>query len=332
MKLCAAVPLKPLMRLLSVLGLAAAAACSAAVPPGLAPATQALDNGEADKALALLHDLPQDGASTAPAQNLACRVHYALQQWDNAVSECQHSTSLDGQNFFYHMWLGRALGEKADHVSFLSAFSVGKQVVIEFQTAARLNPKNTAALMDLGEFYRQAPSIVGGGIDKAQKIAAQLNSIDASWAHHMYGRIAEQQSDYTTAETEYKAAIAASSHPALQWTSLASFYRSRKRYDDMESAIHTCEGIALHDKAASVALYDAAGVLMDAKRDPGTAARLLEEYLASPTKTEEGPAFEAHVRLAKMKNQLGDTSGARQEIAAALALAHDYKPALDAKY
>jgi hypothetical protein len=33
--------------------------------------------------------------------------------------------------------------------------------------------------------------------------------------------------------------------------------------------------------------------------------------------------------LAKMKKQLGDPGGAQLEIAAALALAHDYKPALD---
>ena len=332
MKSSVSVRLKPIGKLMPVLGLVLVAVCHAAAAPDLSPAAQALDHGEADKALALIQALPQGGASTAPAQNLACRIHYALQQWDAAVSECQQSIKLDGQNFYYHMWLGRALGLKADHVSFLTAFSIGKQVVAEFETAARLNPKSTPALMDLGEFYRQAPGIVGGGIDKAQKVAAQLNAVDASWAHHMYGRIAEQQSDFTTAENEYKAAIAASPHPALQWTSLAGFYRARKRYDDMESAIQTCEGIALRDKAATVALYDSAGILIDAKRDPGTAARLLEEYLASSTKTEEGPAFEAHVRLAKMKKQLGDTSGAKQEIAAALALAHTYKPALDASY
>jgi hypothetical protein len=87
--------------------------------------------------------------------------------------------------------------------------------------------------------------------------------------------------------------------------------------------------LARKDPRATIALYDGAGVLIDGKLDPGTAARLLEEYLASPTMTEEGPAFEAHVRLAKIKKQLGDSSGAQQEIAAALALAHDYKPALE---
>jgi hypothetical protein len=55
---------------------------------------------------------------------------------------------------------------------------------------------------------------------------------------------------------------------------------------------------------------------------------MLEEYLAEYPKTEEGPSFEAHTRLARLKAQLGDKNGAWQERAAALKLAHDYKPAL----
>jgi tetratricopeptide (TPR) repeat protein len=298
----------------------------------IAQANQSLQNGEGDRALALLNSLPQGGAGIAEAQIVSCHIHYALQQWDEAVSACEQAVRLDGQNSAYHMWLGRAVGLKAGHVSFLTAYSLGKRVVAEFEQAVKLNPHSPEALMDLGEFYKQAPSMVGGGLDKAENIAKQLDNVDSARGHQLHGRIAEDRSDYGTAESEYKQAIASAAHPALYWTTLASFYRARKRWSDMESAIQSCEGAALHDKQAAVALYDGAGVLMDAKRDPGTAARLLEEYLASPNKTEEGPAFEAHVRLAKMQKQLGDTSRAQQEIAAALGLAHDYKPALEAKY
>jgi hypothetical protein len=58
---------------------------------------------------------------------------------------------------------------------------------------------------------------------------------------------------------------------------------------------------------------------------------MLEAYLASPSKSEEAPAFEAHVRLARLQKQLGDTAAAQRERDAALKLAHDYKPALDLK-
>jgi hypothetical protein len=99
----------------------------------------------------------------------------------------------------------------------------------------------------------------------------------------------------------------------------------------MEAAIHSCVSAAERDKHADVALYDGAGVLTESNRDPALAARMLEEYLAGSSRTEEAPAFEAHLRLARLKKQMGDAAGAQREIAAALQLAHDYKPALDFK-
>jgi tetratricopeptide (TPR) repeat protein len=295
----------------------------------LAQANKAFQAGEADKAQQLIGSLPQGGSGSAEAQNLACRIHYALQQWDTAAAECEKSIQLDGQNSDYHLWLGRALGLKAQHASFFSAYGLAKRVLSEFQSAAELDPRNPDALTDLGDFYKSAPGIVGGGLDKAEQVANQLDRVEPSKAHQLRAEIAESRSDYGTAEREFKEAVSKSAHPALHWTVLAEFYRKRKRYSDMEAAIHSAESAAKKDPHATIALYDAAGVLIDGKLAPGTAARLLEEYLASPTKTEEGPAFEAHVRLARMKKQLGDSAGAQQQIKEALALAYDYKPALE---
>jgi tetratricopeptide (TPR) repeat protein len=297
----------------------------------LAQVNQALQAGEADKALALINSLPQGGTSLAEAQNLGCRVHYMLQQWDEAARECEQAVKLEGQNSVYHWWLGRALGEKASRASFMSAFSLGKRVRGEFETAAQLNPRNAEALSDLGEFYKEAPSVVGGGTGKAEQVAAQLDKIDVARAHQLRARIAEGRKDYGTAEREYKDAIAASPHPALHWTTLASFYRNRERWPEMESAIHSCVSAAERDGHADVALYDGAGVLTESNRDPALAAKMLEEYLAGSFKTEEAPAFEAHLRLARLKKHMGDSAGAQREITASLQLAHDYKPALDFK-
>ena len=315
-------------------GLLAAAitiAASAQAPqpplaPSLAQANLALQAGEADKALALLNSLPPSSASLAEAHNLQCRVRFTLEQWDAAVAECDQAVRLDGQNSDDRLWLGRALGEKAAHASFLSAFSLAKRARAEFEESVRLNPRNAEALGDLGDFYRQAPGVVGGGIEKAQAIAAQLDKVDPARAHELRGRIAEQRKDYPTAEQEFKQAVAAGAHPALQWTTLAGFYSRRKRFDEMESAVRSLIGATAHDKHAAVALYDGADLLTESNRDPALAAKMLDDYLAGSAKTEEAPAFIAHIRLAHLEDQLGDPAAANRERAAALALAHDYKP------
>jgi len=121
-------------------------------------------------------------------------------------------------------------------------------------------------------------------------------------------------------------------HPAFQWMNLSSFLRRRERWTEMEAAIQNVVSAAERDRHAGVALYDGASVLTAAQRDPALAARMIENYLAGPGKTEEAPAFEAHLRLARLKDQLGDPTAAQRERAAAMALAHEYRPAQDSKH
>lgn len=297
-------------------------------PEPLAQVNTALQNGEADTALRLLSSLPP----SAEAHNLRCRVLFSLEHWDAAASECQQAVTMDPQNSDYHMWLGRTLGERASRASFMSAFSLGSRVRTEFEQAVRLNPQNAPALADLGEFYYEAPGIVGGGADKAEGVAAQLEKVDPARAHELRGRMAEKHHDYATAERELKQAIAVSKHPAFQWMILGSFYTRRNRWNDMDAAVQSGLKAAQGDSSANVALFNAASMLNRCNRNLELAARLFREYLAGSPKTEEAPAFVAHTRLARIESQLGDLSGARQERAAALDLAHDYEPALALKF
>ena len=250
-----------------------------------------------------------------------------LEQFDAAATACEQAVRLDEQNSDYHLWLGRALGERAARASFMNAFSLAKRTRAEFEEAVRINPANVEALASLGDFYRQAPGVVGGGVDKAQAIAADLDKVDPARALELRGNIFEQQKDLTTAEKDFKQATTSGAHPAQAWTSLASFYGRRHQFTDMESAVHSAMNAALHDRHSSVALYDGAGLLIEYNRNPSLAATMLDDYLAGASKTEDAPAFIAHIRLARLKQQSGDTAAADRERAAAQALARDYKPA-----
>ena len=322
------------MRVLAGLVLASAAVLSASAQSSersqLALATAALQFGEADKALALLSPLAQPGGE-AEAYNLKCRVEYSLEQWDRAANDCEQAVKLDGRSSDDHLWLDRALGAQASRASFLSAFKLAKRVYAEMEEAVRLNPRNADALADLGEYDYTAPAVVGGGIDKAEGVAAQMDRIDPIRAYELRGHIAEQRKDFGATEREYKQALAASVHPAFQWISLAGFYLRRERWTEMEAAVRSGQNAAERDKRAAVALYSGAALLIQTSRDPARAAKMLEEYLAGSVKSEDAPAFVAHTWLARLKQQMGDVAAASRERAAALALAHEYKPALDLK-
>jgi tetratricopeptide (TPR) repeat protein len=303
--------------------------CSVAAAHADVPSDQILDSvrldlnhGRADHGLQALDQVLTSEPQNAQAHNLRCRIYLQEQRWNEAVKSCQAAVKLAPGNSDFHLWLARAMGEKADRVSFITAFKMAKQIHQEFETAASLDPHNADALSDLGEFYIEAPAIVGGGLDKATKVAQQLDAFAPDRAHYIRARMAEGRKDYAAAEEEYKAAIAGAKDPAGAWIDLASFYRHRQRWDDMINAVHTG---AAADTQHGVALADGASVLIKAGRDLPFARQLLEQYLASPNQSEDAPAFQAQVRLGKLLAQLGNPEAAQQQFAAAQELAKDYQ-------
>ncbi len=297
----------------------------------LAIAASDLQAGKADEAIGLLTAELKTNPKSAEAENLLCRVQYTLDQFDPAADHCEKAARLDPQNARYHLWLGRAIGERASRASFLSAFSLAKRTREEFEKAVQLDPKDGEALADLGQFYQEAPGAVGGGIDKAESVARKLEVLDPTRGHQFRAELAERRKDLTGAEQEWKAALREAPHPALQWMALASFYRRHERWQDMSAAIKSGQTAATRDRKAAIAYYNGASVLSRANRDLEQAVKLYETYLASPDKTEEAPAFQVLTRLAKLRAQMGDHAGAERDKAAALALAHEYKPAIEAK-
>jgi len=310
--------------LLFALLLGIAAGARADVPPAqvLEAVRGDLTHGRADQGLQALDTVLAQDPKSAEAYNLRCRIYLQEQRWGDAIKPCQAAVKLAPDNSNYHLWLARALGEKADRVSFITAFKMAKQIHVEFETAAKLDPHNVSALSDLGEFYVDAPGIVGGGVDKAEGVAQQLDAIAPDRAHYIRARIAENQKDYPRAEEEYKAAITGSKDPADAWMDLASFYRKRQRWDDMIQAVH--KGAAL-DTEHGVASADGASVLIRAGRDLPFAKQLLEAYLTSSNQSEDQPAFQTHVQLGKLLSKLGDAPGAQEQFAAAVELAKDYQ-------
>jgi tetratricopeptide (TPR) repeat protein len=302
--------------------------CSAQISTAtLAQANSDLQTGEADQAIALLAPLPSTGAGAAEAQNLLCRVRFTLEQWSQAATECQQAVNLDEQNSDYHMWLGRVLGQQASHASFLSALGIAKHSLSEMQTASKLNPQNGPALSDLGDYYAQAPGMAGGGTDKAQAVASQLDKVDPARAAQLRGDIAVEQKDYATAESAYRQAANVAKEPADYWTVLANFYRTRQQWSNLDAAIQNCVAAAAKDKKSGAGLYDGAGVLISAKRNPSLAAQMLVNYLSNSSLSEQAPAFIAHIRLSRLKQQLGDAAGAKSELAIAAQMAREFNSA-----
>jgi tetratricopeptide (TPR) repeat protein len=291
----------------------------------LQPVHADLISGKADDAIERLTSTLATNPNDAEAHNLLCRVYYQEERWDDAIRECQTAVNLMPTKGEYHLWLGRADGEKADAIHSIKAFGLARRVRDEFERAVQLDPSDVDTLSDLGEFYTEAPGIVGGGKQKAQGVVQTLERYGPAQADQLKGRLAEKDKNYTAAEADFKAAVDASNRSANAWIDLASYYARRRQWNPMLEALHA--GIDADAKAAEPhgpALVDAADLLIRSAQDPQLAIQLLRTYLDSPNKSADSPAFQVHAKLSRLLDQQGDHENALQQSEAAAALAHEY--------
>lgn len=281
-----------------------------------------LETGRVDEAIESLQRQIQRSPS-AQAYNLLCRADFELGAWDAGIAACEKAVGLEPTNFAYHLWLARIYGEKADHAGFFGAAGLARKVRTEFERAVELDRQNAEARTDLAEFYLEAPGIVGGGKDKALAQANEIERLNSAMAHWVWARIAEKNKDLAAAEREYRAAVEASHSGARAWLNLAGFYGHAQRLDEMDDALRRLENAPLDHPAA---LVDGASLVLRTGRDYALGIRLLRRYLASET-VEEAPVFKARCMFGELLERQGDRAGAAEQYRAALAMAHNFRPA-----
>jgi tetratricopeptide (TPR) repeat protein len=232
--------------LMLTLGMIAIAETTAPLTsPNTAPVTigvnELLSAGRVDDALKALDLRLKKTPSDAEAYNLLSRSYFAIQKWDRAIDAGEKAVAFAPNNSEYHMWLGRAYGEKADHSSFVTAAKLTKQIREEFERAVELDASNVSARSD-----------------KALREVDAMAQRDVAKTHWLQARIAEKDHKLDAAEAEYKNAIEASGNQGSYWLNLASFYKRQKRLNEMEAAISSA--IAADKKRPNV-LFDAAQIL-----------------------------------------------------------------------
>lgn len=310
--------------------LLAALAAAAAQEPVAAPAQgpeQLLAEGHADEAIRILGEHTKAAPYDSHSWNLLCRAYLALEKWDRAVSACEKAVQASPDRAEYHLWLGRAYGEKAEHSIFITAIRLAKKTRMEFEKAVQLQENNVSAQSDLAEYFIEAPSFLGGGKDKAQAQAEHVAQLDPPTAQWIQARLAEKDKQYDQAEEHYRAAINQATVKAPYWLDLAGFYRRTERFSEMEQAI---DRAVAAEKGHDDVFYEAAEILFKAGRNFPGAVNFLRRYLVSQNKAEEAPTFRAHYLLGEILEKMGDQQAAAAEYRAALALANDFEPARDA--
>ena len=292
--------------------------CTGSPAQSLAAAKADARLGKVDAAIADLSSAPK----SAETHSLLCSLYGSIENRDRAIAECEAASAAAPGSSDDALALARAYGAKADHSGALTGMRMVGRIRGNFERAVQLNPNSVEALSDLGEFYVDAPGVVGGGLDKARALVARLQPLSAARAHRLAGMIAVKAKDDKTAEQEFNAELAVEHSPEA-YVDLANFYRSQKQPERAAAQAKLAISRDIHHGPDSL---DAAAILLDLKLDTRVAQDALRTYLQTPQSGVASYA-RAHVMLGESLRAAGDAAGAQKEFAAALALAHDYEPA-----
>ena len=255
------------------------------------------------------------------------KSHLKNQQVDDSIRELEKAVELDPKNGLYHLWLGRAYGEKAEHASIFTAFGWARKVRQAFESAVQLAPENMDARFDLLEFYIEAPGIVGGGQDKAQSLAEAIATANARLGHTARARILRKQKKWDQALEELQQAAAKYSDNADAHLDLAQLRLEREDYRGAEQAALEAGRIQPNLPRARMLL---AAARVGIGKDLGAVEKSLREIAAGPLSDDDPSFAEAYYWLGLALGKQNRPSEARSALQAALRFDPDYEKAKDA--
>ena len=208
---------------------------------------------------------------------------YASEQYTQAQESFERAVSLDPTNSTYTLWLGRALGRRAERMSGLrrfGAFPLARRVRRLFEQAIEFDRTNVEALESLHRFHLEAPGLVGGDKTQARDLAGKIERFDAARGARAWAAYYERLGDSASAGEKYALARTLDSEDTGHLLSHAAFLARR--------GLHT-ESDALFEQAfaqdpRNPEVWLAAGkAWIQARRKSlySRARQLLERYLAS---------------------------------------------------
>jgi tetratricopeptide (TPR) repeat protein len=212
---------------------------------------------------------------------------------EQAVLWLEKATQLAPANSYYCRLLGDAYGLSAQKAGVFSKFGFAKKCLASYDKAVELDPANLDARASRVEYYRQAPGIVGGGMEKAYAEAAEIRRRD----------------------------------PLRGAMVLENLYIGEKKYAE---AFALLDELIAQSSANTVPLYQVGrlAAISGQQLDRGEAA--LKEYFQHTPAPDEPPLYNAHWRLGTLYERKGDKAAARAEYETALQLRPDYSLAQNA--
>jgi Flp pilus assembly protein TadD len=223
--------------------------------------------------------------------------YFMIGEYKNATEALEKAIRMEPNNAGFFHWLGSIYGRRAEMGNPFTSPGYAVKAGQMFEKAVALDPSNKGSAGDLLDFYLAAPGFLGGGMHKAEELAARIARTDPAEGHYAVAQIEEKRKDYNSAEQHLRRAQELAPSQAGRAMDLAMFLAKRGRFDESE---------AMFDQAAHMApdnakiLFERANTYINEQRNLEVAKQLLQRYIRAQLTPDDPPRERAAFLLKKI--------------------------------
>lgn len=209
---------------------------------------------------------------------------YMAEKYREAQELFEQAASQDPENSEYQLWLGLAIGRRAEQMSGLrrlGAMSLAKHVKRRFERAVELDSSNLEALEALQGYHFQAPRIIGGSMAAAGNIADLIEAVDKARGAVAWAAFHEEAGDFDKAVRHFERARKLAPDDTGPLLAHAGYLARRGMHAESDELF---EIAFARDPENPDVWLEAAKAWVGARRrsEYARARELLERYLSSP--------------------------------------------------
>lgn len=292
------------MRRFHSLALALALACGMTVPAH----ARAAATGDVVPSLVVAEADAKARPRVAAAWITLARARIEAGRTGPAVDAAQRAVQLAPDDAEAHYWLGNAYGNRMGDVGMLGKLGLAPKLRDAFERTIELDPAHVKARNSLVEFYLMAPSMLGGGVDKARAQALEIGKRDKARGLLAQARIAGHEEQAARVLQLHQAALAAAPDDVeIQFTVAMAHVEA----EQWSVAVPLLRKVVAREPENAAAWYQIgrSAAVSGEFLDEGAAA--LQRYMAMPHRRGQPEIKHALYRLGQVQARAGHPDQAR---------------------
>jgi len=242
-------------------------------------------------------------------------IYSRKKEFEKAETFLKQAIALNGNNADYHVALGSLLGEIAAGANLIKQGMLAPRIKSEFETAARLDPKNILARWMLVNYYIRAPKIMGGDVEKGKAIADEIMKLNPAEGNSAWGMIWRSEKKNDLAEKNYQTAVTLAPDSIQYYFALARFYEA---IPNTEKALETYNKAMIKFPGNRMAYFQMGRFTANSGKMMDEGEKSLNEFIRLTVNKNDRSLANAYYYLGMIEKKRGNRENARKQIELAL--------------